>query len=145
MISEIVIYPRLISPPSMLALLCADTSLYSIGTDNRGGRSSTSGSSCMGSLAASRLGKSNLACPLVPGGVQGGPAPPVRAFNHAESHDCVTVFFSDIVGFSTWAHELPPGKVWGRGTYLVSILLPRRQQDGNYLNVRDGATLLNCD
>ena len=23
-------------------------------------------------------------------------------------HGCVTIFFSDLIGFSTWAHELPP-------------------------------------
>ena len=34
--------------------------------------------------------------------------------NHAsvaEKHDCVTIFFSDLCGFSTWAHELPPEAV----------------------------------
>ncbi|GAX76026.1 hypothetical protein CEUSTIGMA_g3469.t1 [Chlamydomonas eustigma] len=30
---------------------------------------------------------------------------------HAESHDCVSIFFSDIVGFSSWAHQLPAGQI----------------------------------
>ena len=36
---------------------------------------------------------------------------PTRSLVMAENHDCVTVFFSDIVGFSSWAHSLPPAKV----------------------------------
>ncbi|KAG1668075.1 hypothetical protein FOA52_010485 [Chlamydomonas sp. UWO 241] len=31
--------------------------------------------------------------------------------NVAEWHDCVTIFFSDIVGFSSWAHDISPEKV----------------------------------
>ena len=38
-------------------------------------------------------------------------ATPVPSFNVAESHDSVTIFFSDLCGFSTWAHELPPERV----------------------------------
>ena len=29
----------------------------------------------------------------------------------AQSHGSVTIFFSDLIGFSTWAHELPPETV----------------------------------
>ena len=29
----------------------------------------------------------------------------------AEGHECITVFFSDLVGFSTWASNLPPERV----------------------------------
>ena len=29
----------------------------------------------------------------------------------AEEHECVTVFFSDLVGFSTWSSGLPAGTV----------------------------------
>ena len=36
---------------------------------------------------------------------------PSRTLAMAENHDCVTLFFSDIVGFSSWAHSLPPAKV----------------------------------
>ena len=35
----------------------------------------------------------------------------VRSFSLAENHDCVSVFFSDIVGFSSWAHALPAARV----------------------------------
>jgi hypothetical protein len=35
----------------------------------------------------------------------------MRSFKLAENHDCVTVFFSDIVGFSSWAHSLPASRV----------------------------------
>ncbi|GAX78262.1 hypothetical protein CEUSTIGMA_g5704.t1 [Chlamydomonas eustigma] len=31
--------------------------------------------------------------------------------NVSESHECVTVFFSDIVGFSSWAHTVPALKI----------------------------------
>ncbi|GAX81434.1 hypothetical protein CEUSTIGMA_g8864.t1 [Chlamydomonas eustigma] len=46
----------------------------------------------------------------------------VNKFSHAESHDCVTIFFSDIVGFSTWAHELPAAKVMDTLNDLYSRL-----------------------
>ena len=36
------------------------------------------------------------------------PLPPPPQALVAESHACITVFFSDIVGFSTWASKLPP-------------------------------------
>ena len=29
----------------------------------------------------------------------------------SNQHECVTIFFSDLIGFSTWAHELPPETV----------------------------------
>ncbi|KAG1665164.1 hypothetical protein FOA52_005545 [Chlamydomonas sp. UWO 241] len=32
-------------------------------------------------------------------------------FNVSEWHECVTIFFSDIVGFSSWAHDISPEKV----------------------------------
>ena len=39
-------------------------------------------------------------------------APAAAPLNsQAESHECVTLFFSDIVGFSSWAHSLTPAEV----------------------------------
>lgn len=40
----------------------------------------------------------------------------------AESHECVTIFFSDLAGFSTWASLLPPEKVMGTLNDLYSRL-----------------------
>lgn len=39
-----------------------------------------------------------------------------RTLTVAENHDCVTVFFSDIVGFSSWSHCLPASKVRSKGS-----------------------------
>ena len=40
-----------------------------------------------------------------------------------EEHACVTVFFSDVCGFSTWAHQLHPSVVMGTLNDLYSRLV----------------------
>ena len=40
----------------------------------------------------------------------------------ADSHECITVFFSDLVGFSSWASNLPPAKVMATLNDLYSRL-----------------------
>lgn len=48
----------------------------------------------------------------------------LRTLKLAENHDCVTVFLSDICGFSSWAHELPPEQVRksGLGAGLQQVM-----------------------
>ena len=41
-------------------------------------------------------------------------SPSLAVTDHSQlskHHGCVTIFFSDLIGFSTWAHELPPDTI----------------------------------
>lgn len=54
----------------------------------------------------------------------------LRTLKLAENHDCVTVFLSDICGFSSWAHELPPEQVrqCGPGAEVQQVTRSMRSQ-----------------
>ena len=53
----------------------------------------------------------------------GPPADSPRNSPAFEEHGCVTVFFSDVCGFSTWAHQLHPSVVMGTLNDLYSRLV----------------------